>query len=189
MDASEIRNKIEEAFVIVILSARETFMQQRAHRSSFELFGFDVMLDAAGNIYILEVNVTPAMGTSSKLDLFVKGPVLRDLFNIALVPKLSESHTRIEQVLKKNESQKDIDFIHIAEYEMVQRRLGMFRCIYPTPDRIKNLSHLMENKTRADVALEEWLLMTEKDRAEYIRQNSDSFVKICGKPEHSREKS
>jgi hypothetical protein len=176
MNAAEIRQKIEEAFVIVILSARETFMEQRNHRFAFELFGFDVMLDATGNIYILEVNVTPAMGTSSKLDLFVKGPVLRDLFNLALVPRPSEAHSRVEQVLVKNQNRDDIDFIHIAEYEIAQRRLGMFRCIYPTADRIKTLGPLMEHKTKGDLALERWVMMDEDARRVYIGGRVKSFA-------------
>jgi hypothetical protein len=67
-DPNQIRWEIEDAFVTIIVSARETFMAQSNHRTSFEVFGFDVILDDEGRVSILEVNVTPAMGTASTLE-------------------------------------------------------------------------------------------------------------------------
>jgi hypothetical protein len=135
-DPDEIRTKIEDAFVTVIISARETFMQQRNHRLSFEIFGFDVMLDDAGNLFILEVNVTPAMGTSSKLDLCVKGPVSRDLFNMALVPKPDGLSEKVEQILSDSAKARSAEVVVIAEYELAEARKGGYRrddCATPRP--------------------------------------------------------
>jgi hypothetical protein len=174
-DPADIKKKIDDAFVIVIMAARETFMEQKSHRFSFEVFGFDVMLDARGNIYVLEVNVTPAMGTSSKLDLFVKGPVLRDLFNLALIPKTSESHAKVERILEKNQKPEAMDFIHIAEYEVALRRAGQYRCIYPTKERVKEMARSIE-KSRADLALEEWVCADEGKRATILQTKGAKFL-------------
>lgn len=48
----------------------------------FQLLGFDVLLDAACNPWILEVNADPSLATDSPLDLSVKAAVLTDLLNV-----------------------------------------------------------------------------------------------------------
>lgn len=55
------------------------------HASVFQLFGFDVMLDAALKPWLLEVNLDPALGTDSPLDFKVR-PRARALPRFALVP-------------------------------------------------------------------------------------------------------
>jgi hypothetical protein len=177
-DPSEVREEIEDAFVSVIISARDTFLQQTNHRISFEVFGFDVMLDADGCVSILEVNVTPAMGTSSKLDLFVKGPVVRDLYNLALIPYPSDAQTKLEGILKAESDQELIDTIAISEYELCQRRLGGFRCIYPTPNRVKTHSPLLTKRTPCDEALERWIALREAVRSELLGPRIDRLRKL-----------
>ncbi|KAK8870448.1 hypothetical protein M9Y10_008330 [Tritrichomonas musculus] len=176
----EIRNKIDDAFVTVIMASREIFLTQQNHRNSFELFGFDVMLDDKGEIYILEVNVTPALGTSSELDYFVKSPVVRDLFNIGLIPKPSDK-VDISYNLFKNEDKEykpESSMAAIYEYELAQKRLGMFRCVYPTKDRVQRLGPLLEKHSNLDVALENWLTMDEQEQAKFLNENSEAFFKL-----------
>eukprot|EP00955_Chlamydomonas_euryale_P043563 352621-Chlamydomonas_euryale.AAC.2 len=50
--------------------------------NSFELFGFDVMLDAAGRVWILEVNSSPSLGLSTPLDRETKPRVVRGLVQL-----------------------------------------------------------------------------------------------------------
>jgi len=50
---------------------------------SYELFGIDVLLDSALRPWLLEVNISPSLHSSSPLDLAVKGPLVRELFNLA----------------------------------------------------------------------------------------------------------
>jgi len=58
-----------------------------AHNTQcFQLFGFDVMLDASCRPWLLEVNLDPALGTESPLDLKVKSSMLIDLLNLVGVP-------------------------------------------------------------------------------------------------------
>ncbi|XP_063243169.1 tubulin monoglutamylase TTLL4-like isoform X3 [Bacillus rossius redtenbacheri] len=58
---------------------------------SYELFGIDVLLDHELKPWLLEVNISPSLHSSSPLDLAVKGPLVRDLMNIAgfQIPKLT----------------------------------------------------------------------------------------------------
>ncbi|XP_066994664.2 tubulin polyglutamylase ttll-4 isoform X2 [Anabrus simplex] len=50
---------------------------------SYELFGIDVLLDETLKPWLLEVNISPSLHSSSPLDLAVKGPMVRDLMNMA----------------------------------------------------------------------------------------------------------
>lgn len=48
-----------------------------------EVFGFDIMLDAALKPWLLEVNISPSLHSSSSLDVSIKGKMLRELLNLA----------------------------------------------------------------------------------------------------------
>ncbi|OHT00534.1 Tubulin-tyrosine ligase family protein [Tritrichomonas foetus] len=182
-DPDDIRKKIEDAFVTVIIASREVFMTQLNHRLSFELFGFDVMLDDKGEIYILEVNVTPALGTSSQLDYFVKSPVVRDIFNMSLLPKEvdDETITKLYQLFVEESETPAAAIAAIYEYELTQKRLGMFRCIYPTAERVESHGPLLERRTKLDEALESWLKMNEDEKSKYLQENAPAFFKLFSK--------
>lgn len=50
--------------------------------TSFELFGFDIILDENFKPWILEVNITPSLKSESDLDTSVKYKVIKDMFNL-----------------------------------------------------------------------------------------------------------
>jgi hypothetical protein len=50
----------------------------------FELFGFDVLCDASGWPWLLEVNRDPSLATDTQVDLEVKAKVFTDLLNVVL---------------------------------------------------------------------------------------------------------
>jgi len=50
---------------------------------SYELFGIDVLFDENLKPWLLEVNISPSLHSSSPLDLAVKGPLVQDLMNMA----------------------------------------------------------------------------------------------------------
>jgi len=50
--------------------------------NGYELFGFDIILDDKLKPWLLEVNISPSLHSSSPLDLAVKGPLIREVFNI-----------------------------------------------------------------------------------------------------------
>jgi len=51
----------------------------------FELFGFDVLLDSNLKPWLLEVNLSPSLGTDSPLDLFIKSSAISDIFNMVRI--------------------------------------------------------------------------------------------------------
>ncbi|KAF7992710.1 hypothetical protein HCN44_005054 [Aphidius gifuensis] len=52
----------------------------------FEFFGFDVLVDANLKPWLLEVNVSPALGNNCEVDIEVKKPLLHDLFDLLGLP-------------------------------------------------------------------------------------------------------
>ncbi|RLU18834.1 hypothetical protein DMN91_009191 [Ooceraea biroi] len=48
----------------------------------YELFGIDIILDKNLRPWLLEVNISPSLQSSSPLDVAVKGPLIKDVFNI-----------------------------------------------------------------------------------------------------------
>jgi hypothetical protein len=136
-DVPAIRRKIEDAFVVIILAAIQTFREQENHRIAFELFGFDLMIDSDQNIYVLEVNVTPALGTSSGLDAAIKTPLVTDFFNLALLPRNTELMQTIDALMMASGTDQSVrDFVNAYEFERAEERLGGFRRIFPTADRL-----------------------------------------------------
>lgn len=174
LDAEAIRRSIYDAIASVIIAARETFMQQSNHRLSFEMFGFDVMLDSDANPYVIEVNVTPALGTSSKLDAFVKSPVVRDLFNIGLIPKPSESVGKVHELITEYRHEVEAGIAVISEYEISLQRAGQFHCIFPVQGK-KNLFDLLEMPRKSDEELQKWVSFNEEEKEAYMKENIEAF--------------
>jgi len=95
-DTDALWDKIEEIVIKTLISAEEPITAS-AHclpnrYNGYELFGFDIILDNELKPWLLEVNISPSLHSSSPLDLAVKGPMIKEVFNIAgfhLPPKLS----------------------------------------------------------------------------------------------------
>ena len=57
--------------------------------NSFDLFGFDIILDQDLKPWILEVNLSPSLAFDSPLDFHIKTNLLTDTFNIVGIKKFS----------------------------------------------------------------------------------------------------
>ena len=52
----------------------------RNKNSCFEVFGFDILIDSDFKPWLLEVNVSPSLSSSSPMDKYVKTMLLSDSF-------------------------------------------------------------------------------------------------------------
>lgn len=86
VDTDLLWDKMEEIAVKTLLSAEDLIsgssycMPNRY--SGYELFGFDIIIDEDLKPWLLEVNISPSLHSSSPLDLAVKGPLIKEVFNI-----------------------------------------------------------------------------------------------------------
>ncbi|XP_068716224.1 tubulin monoglutamylase TTLL4-like [Montipora foliosa] len=71
--------------IIASDSAVNTMVKQNVRKRSccHELFGFDVMLDENLKPWLLEVNISPSLHSTSQLDRNIKGQMVKDLLNLA----------------------------------------------------------------------------------------------------------
>ena len=51
-------------------------------KSCYELFGFDILLDNNLKAWLMEVNISPSLKTSCKVDQKVKSNLIVDIFNL-----------------------------------------------------------------------------------------------------------
>jgi len=148
-DKRTILNRVENAIITVFIAARESLISQKKHRQSKELYGFDILLDSCGSVYILEVNVSPSMGTSSKLDREVKTPLVKDFFNMLLIPKRKETYQNNGATFPEInlESVASILYSLISLQDMVS---GSFRRIFPQKDNIEVFCNKFEKPTELE---------------------------------------
>lgn len=64
----------------------------------FQILGFDFMIDNNGNVYLLEVNHTPALTTDTPLDELIKSNLVRDTLKIIT----SQSLEKVKDTEKKD---------------------------------------------------------------------------------------
>jgi tubulin polyglutamylase TTLL4 len=93
----QLWTQIEEIVIKTLICAEDPIVNSTTCYlpnlyNGYELFGFDIILDSDLKPWLLEVNISPSLHSSSPLDLAVKGPMIKELFNIVgyhLPPKLS----------------------------------------------------------------------------------------------------
>uniref|UniRef100_A0A2K6GBH1 Tubulin tyrosine ligase like 4 n=1 Tax=Propithecus coquereli TaxID=379532 RepID=A0A2K6GBH1_PROCO len=88
VNSDAIWEKIKDVVVKTIISSEPYVtnllkMYVRRPYSCHELFGFDIMLDENLKPWVLEVNISPSLHSSSPLDISIKGQMIRDLLNLA----------------------------------------------------------------------------------------------------------
>ena len=172
-DPEVIKGRIDDAIVQTIIAATRSFRIQKNASVSYELFGFDVMLDADGNVFILEVNISPAMGTSSELDKVIKTPLNIDLFNMILLPKPGSKLSALdipEQTPASN-------YLMLHQYEETMARRGGFRAVFPTKERLEYYD--MIPQTDKDKVLAKYITLDEEQRVEYLQKlkpHYDSYI-------------
>eukprot|EP00090_Calanus_glacialis_P043063 TRINITY_DN7623_c0_g1_i2.p1 TRINITY_DN7623_c0_g1~~TRINITY_DN7623_c0_g1_i2.p1 ORF type:complete len:740 (-),score=223.94 TRINITY_DN7623_c0_g1_i2:33-2252(-) len=88
IDHSVIWEQIKDLMIKTVISAESSmvnlFQNNVASRySCFELFGFDILLDSRLKPWLIEVNISPSMHSSSSLDRDVKSPLVAEVLNLA----------------------------------------------------------------------------------------------------------
>ena len=178
-DCNKIRNNIDDLIVTVIIAACPELRRQKNHRCSFELYAFDILLDENGNVYLLEVNISPALGTSSQLDKFIKEPLVKDWFNITLIPvteKNKKDNVKSIERVFYGENRELASFLAIYELELADQRCGDFRRIFPTKERL-NMKKWFDC-TDLDEALFQWIQFDDNQKKSYYEKNIDHFLEL-----------
>ncbi|XP_032657895.1 tubulin polyglutamylase TTLL5 isoform X2 [Chelonoidis abingdonii] len=86
-DTMTLMANVEDLIIKTIISAElaiatacKTFLPHRG--SCFELYGFDVLIDATLKPWLLEVNLSPSLACDAPLDLKIKASMISDMFTL-----------------------------------------------------------------------------------------------------------
>jgi tubulin polyglutamylase TTLL5 len=91
-DLDYLFEKIEDLIIKSIIAVEDIVFtahhQQVSYRHGcFELLGYDILIDANLQPWLLEVNLSPSLACDSPLDVKIKGELLSDLFTlVGVVP-------------------------------------------------------------------------------------------------------
>lgn len=87
--SEKVREEIARVVVKTLLAVKPSLTRATSNLSFlggfFELYGFDLMLDAKLKPWLIEVNTLPSLASTSPLDYAVKTNVVADLLNLAMI--------------------------------------------------------------------------------------------------------
>jgi len=107
----------------------------------YELFGFDVLLDAGLKPWLVEVNISPSLMGSSPLDRQIKGQLMADVFHLVGFVPYDERAVRKDQKVEKANKLRGVSSGR-AKQQLARRQDAWRR--NPSPDAI-DLSELCED--------------------------------------------
>ncbi|RWS11131.1 tubulin polyglutamylase TTLL4-like protein [Dinothrombium tinctorium] len=87
LDVEKLKSKIFDMILKTVIACESNVdklvKKHSLHKyNSFELLGFDIMLDCEFKPWLLEVNISPSLRAESSLDASVKGQLIKDMLNI-----------------------------------------------------------------------------------------------------------
>ena len=137
IDYSIVFKRIEDIIIKALISVEPHLVSSCKLKSScFETYGFDVLIDSDMRPWLLEVNISPSLSSSSPLDKRIKTSLACDVYTlIGLVPPQYMSKEKVAkkknlQVLQRfsklddfNLSEDDLNVI--ADYEEEGFRLSL----------------------------------------------------------------
>lgn len=87
VDTERLWKNLEMLVVKTMIACEEPISElcsenMNTRYNCYELFGIDVLLDEKLKPWLLEVNISPSLHSSSPLDEHVKGPLVKALFNM-----------------------------------------------------------------------------------------------------------
>ena len=84
MNYDKIFEDIKEVLIKTIISVESPLVTHsgslKYKSNCFEIYGFDILIDANFKPWLLEVNVSPSLSSSSPMDKYIKTLLLSDSF-------------------------------------------------------------------------------------------------------------
>jgi tubulin polyglutamylase TTLL4 len=170
----------------------------RHRRCSFELLGIDLLIGQDLKVWLLEINITPAMYGSSELDIFVKNQVAYDMFNVVRMLDYKTDNTtpcreyaRIERIMRHSRSSDRIqkvtkgivrawdnptffDHMIIREFVDEQMRKRRFYRAYPKRKTMDKYAKCFDRFTYEDIVLRDWIKLDTQGRIAVLKTNWDA---------------
>jgi tubulin polyglutamylase TTLL4 len=87
VDYHSVMGRVKDVMVKTLISVEPHIINQMSRHTKhknicFELFGFDILLDSKLKPWLLEVNISPSLSSSSPLDKKIKTVLICDTLNL-----------------------------------------------------------------------------------------------------------
>lgn len=197
VDVSLLWSRIYDMIIKTILAVEPKVVEQvrkySLHRSNcFDLYGFDVLIDSELKPWLMEVNLSPSLGTESPLDLHIKGNLIADTLNLVGIRVFDrrkeglqkvKARLRAKQVIARRQAGSRVispsdrsDRSKLKEYlketlEEYERR-GHFLRIYPSSGT-DHYDQFFTTSRRANQEL--YLALYERSDISWIDRSLESF--------------
>ena len=145
-----------------------------SHYVGYELFGFDILLDSKLKPWLIEVNISPSLHSSSPLDLDVKSPLTTEVFNLAryhVPPSKIPTKVQREILEKLNMSETNLCLdrrLYTRELSKAERAKQDKFVEMSRPDY---LEAILENLTPGTYRCRRWLLLPFHSRTVHTLQH------------------
>ncbi|KAL0583515.1 hypothetical protein ABG067_006539 [Albugo candida] len=108
-NVQSVKDNISKVVLLSLLCGEDHIAHQV---NSFDLYGFDILLDADLKPWLIEINASPSMARENKLDVQVKDALMYD--TIKLVNPLRFDRYRLVDILGRrlSEMQKSVQRVH-----------------------------------------------------------------------------
>ena len=78
--------------IYISLKSVQTVLINDKH--CFEVYGYDVLLDEQLKPWLIEVNASPSLSTTTEMDRNLKMSVINDAFNVVVPPDWMEENSK-----------------------------------------------------------------------------------------------
>jgi len=118
IDCKSLFKKIYDVIIKTIISVEPAIFNSMAKATihnnlCFELYGFDILIDETLKPWLMEVNVSPSLSSSSQIDKIIKTKLLCDVFNLVGIEPVERDKLLEEKEFKKRKLLYDIKSILI----------------------------------------------------------------------------
>lgn len=204
IDTKKLMNDIEK---VVISSLIAGACQIRSHHrnlikhrhTSYEIYGFDILLDENLKPYIIEINISPSMCADSLLDKKLKSVLLNDLIKMARIidcdctsnmnnlgpcPGIdmydaecenSLTNERIESVemgkVRPWDDPVFADFRFVRDFIEEKNIQSNFRRIFPRRKTIDDFYSCFDHLQYEDIVLRDFIAFSSDERFEVLRRS------------------
>jgi len=118
IDYKSLFKRIYDVIIKTIISVEPAIFTSMSKATKynnlcFELYGFDILIDETLKPWLMEVNVSPSLSSSSQIDKIIKTKLLCDVFNIIGIEPTEKKKMFEEKDVKKLKLINDITSILI----------------------------------------------------------------------------
>jgi tubulin polyglutamylase TTLL4 len=107
VDYNSVFTGIKDVIIKTVLSAEQTILQcnggSKGKSSCFEIYGFDILIDAKLRPWLLEVNVSPSLSSSSPMDKQIKTLLLSDSLYLVGFRLLDRKKLEMEKAMTEKQ--------------------------------------------------------------------------------------